>query len=82
VDRADDDFVRRAREVPGVITLELTPFAGGVVVDIEIEPTDTSVTELLRAVSSNGVTVHEIRFEEPRPMEVFTEITQGSDIGE
>jgi ABC-2 type transport system ATP-binding protein len=76
VDRADDAFVARTRAVPGVTTVELTPFVGGVIMDVEIEPTPTSVTELLRAVSSNGANVHEIRFEEPRPMEVFTDLTQ------
>ena len=48
-------------------------------VEVEIEPTDDrSISELLRAVSGNGVTVRAFTFEEPRPMEVFTDITRSN----
>ena len=47
------------------------------IVEVEIEPTDDrSITELLRAVSGNGVIVRSFTFEEPRPMDTFTDITQ------
>jgi ABC-2 type transport system ATP-binding protein len=82
VDRADESFLARTRAVPGLTNLTVTPVADGVIIDVEIEPTPSSVTELLRVVSSNGVTVREIRFEEPRPVEVFTDITRAFDDNE
>jgi len=48
--------------------------------EVEIEATDDrSITELLRAVSGNGIVVRSFTYEEPRPMEVFSDSTQSSD---
>ena len=83
VDRSDELLIARVRAVPGVTTVATTDVHDGVTVEVEIEPTDDrSITELLRAVSGNGVTVRAFTFEEPRPMEVFTDITQSNSTDE
>lgn len=79
VDRSDESLLERVRAVPGVTTVATQDVHDGVSLEVEIEPTDDrSITELLRAVSVNGVTVRAFTFEEPKPMEVFTDITQSS----
>ena len=77
VDKSDEALLQRVRAVPGVTTVVAVDVPGGVNVEVEIEPTnERSVTELMRAVSDNGVVVRSFTFDEPRPMEVFTDITQ------
>ena len=77
VDRVDDALLERMNAVPGVTTIATSEVHDGVTLEIEIEPTDDrSITALLRAASADGVTVRAFTFEEPRPMEVFTDITQ------
>jgi len=80
VDRSDEALLTRVKAVPGVTTVATVQAHNGVVVEVEIEPTDDrSITELLRAVSGNGIVVRSFTYEEPRPMEVFSDITQSSD---
>ena len=79
VDKTDDALIARVAAVPGVTTVSTADIHDGVVLEVEIEPTDDrSISELLRAVSSNGVVVRSFSYEEPRPMEVFTDITQSN----
>jgi ABC-2 type transport system ATP-binding protein len=79
VDRIDEALMSRMHAVPGVTTIEQVAVHDGVTLQIEIEPTDDrSITELLRAASSDGITVRAFTFEEPKPMEVFTDITQAA----
>ena len=80
VDRTDDALMARMLAVPGVTTVDLTEVHDGVTLEVELEPTDDrSITELLRAASSDGIIVRAFTFEEPKPMEVFTDITQDND---
>jgi ABC-2 type transport system ATP-binding protein len=77
VDRTDDALLARMRAVPGLTTIDFTEVHDGITMEVEIEPTDDrSITELLRAASSDGITVRSFTHEEPKPMEVFTDITQ------
>jgi ABC-2 type transport system ATP-binding protein len=77
VDRTDDALLARMRSVPGVTGIEMQDVYDGVTLEVELEPTDDrSITELLRAASSDGIIVRAFSFEEPKPMEVFTDITQ------
>jgi len=79
VDRSDESLLARVAAVPGVTTVATVDVHNGVIVEVEIEPTDDrSITELLRAVSGNGVIVRSFTFEEPRPMDTFTDITQAT----
>ena len=79
VDKTDDALLARIAAVPGVTTVATSDIFGGVVLEVEIEPTDDrSISELMRAVSANGVVVRSFSYEEPRPMEVFTDITNSS----
>ena len=79
VDKTDDALLARVAAVPGVTTVSTVDIHDGVVVEVEIEPTDDrSISELMRAVSANGVVVRSFSYEEPRPMEVFTDITQSN----
>jgi ABC-2 type transport system ATP-binding protein len=79
VDRSDASLLARVAAVPGVTTVATVDIHNGVIVEVEIEPTDDrSITELLRAVSGNGVIVRSFTFEEPRPMDTFTDITQAT----
>jgi ABC-2 type transport system ATP-binding protein len=82
VDRSDEAPLARVNAVPGVTTVSTSDTHEGVVLDVELEPTgDRTVTDMLRAVSADGITVRAVRFEEPRPMEVFTDITQSGSNG-
>ena len=77
VDKTDDALLARVKAVPGVTTCASVDVHDGAIVSVEIEPTDDrSITELLRAVSGNGVVVRSFTYEEPKPMEVFADITQ------
>jgi len=79
VDRTDESLLARVAAVPGVTTIATVDVHNGVIVEVEIEPTDDrSITELLRAISGNGVIVRSFTFEEPRPMDTFTDITQAT----
>ncbi len=79
VDKTDDALLARVASVPGVTTVSTSDLHDGVMLEVEIEPTDDrSISELLRAVSANGVVVRSFSYEEPRPMEVFTDITNAS----
>jgi len=77
VDKTDEALLQRVRAVPGVTTVVTSDVPNGVSVEVESEPTsDRSITERLRAVSDNGVVVRSFTYDEPRTMEVFTDITQ------
>ncbi|MDQ2817036.1 MAG: ABC transporter ATP-binding protein [Candidatus Eremiobacteraeota bacterium] len=76
VDRADDEMLARTRAIPGVVRFDVTPSADGVVLGVEVQPTGTALTQLLRAVSSNGVLVRNLKSQEARPLEVFADLTK------
>ncbi|MBC5825231.1 MAG: ABC transporter ATP-binding protein [Candidatus Eremiobacteraeota bacterium] len=76
VDRIDDAIMARTRAIAGLARLDAAPCADGFVLDVEVEQSGPALTELLRAVSANGVTVRNLVSQEARPLEVFTDLTR------
>jgi len=82
VDRTDDELLARTRAVTGLLGLEVRNAAEGVLLHVLLNADPRALTELLRAVSANGVCVSAIRPQERRPAEIFADlISEGFDAG-
>jgi ABC-2 type transport system ATP-binding protein len=79
VDHASDSMLAFVRAVPGVIRLETKPQLHGVLMEMELTPATSSLSEIFRAVSANGVSVLSFRAKEPRPVDIFAELTRSDD---
>jgi len=79
VDQLDDALVERAKAIPGLSLFESSISAEGFVLDIEIAPSELSLTQLLSAVSSNGATVRAFRTEAVRPIDIFSDLIRVTD---
>ena len=79
VDHASDNMLAVVRAVPGVMRLETKPQLHGVFLEMELSPATSSLSEILRAVSANGVSVLSFRAKEPRPVDIFAELTRPDD---
>jgi ABC-2 type transport system ATP-binding protein len=73
-DRTDDALVARARAVDGVRSLSQAPHAGGVRMRVELDEREATLTELLRAVSANGICVRSVEPENATPFEAFARV--------
>jgi ABC-2 type transport system ATP-binding protein len=71
VDRSDDALLGRTRAVSGLLELRVSGAAPAVLLDVLLAREPQALTELLRAVSANGVCVSSVRPQEPRPAEIF-----------
>ena len=76
LDHVDDELLERTREVPGVVNSVVRPQVDGVLLEIEMDPVSRSLTDLMRAVCSNGSSILELRSIAPKPVEVFRELTR------
>jgi len=74
VDRTDDDLVARTRAVPGLLELEVASDGDGMQLNVRLDAEPRTLTELLRAVSANGVCVSSIRPQERTPADVFADL--------
>lgn len=78
VDHVDAALLERTRNVPGVRALQMLD-AAVPVFTVEFDEDHPSLTPLLRAVSANGVSVLDIRPDDPPPSEVFSELVSRGD---
>jgi ABC-2 type transport system ATP-binding protein len=71
LDDIDDDFVARVRRVPSMVRVDVQRSALGVDVEIELQASSRGLTDVLRALSSDGFVLR--RFGEilPEPMDTF-----------
>jgi ABC-2 type transport system ATP-binding protein len=74
VDRIDDAFIARLRELPGFVGLTLSDDPGVNGFDIEIRRVSLSLSALLQAVSSDGVDVLSIERQNAAPADIFADL--------
>jgi len=74
IDRTDDELIARTRAVPGLVHLEIASDGERAQLNVELDAEPRTLTELLRAVSANGVCVASIRPQERRPADVFADL--------
>jgi ABC-2 type transport system ATP-binding protein len=78
-DRADDALLARAQSVPGVGEVSLVPHNDGARMQVDLDDEPRTLTELLHAVSSNGVCVARVEPDAVTPLEIFTGLATGAD---
>jgi ABC-type multidrug transport system ATPase subunit len=78
VDKLDEDVVARIRGVQGFIELSISHEAGAIRFDIELARVARSLSELLRAVSSDGVNVISVIRQSAAPADIFADIVRGN----
>ena len=76
VDHASEEMLERMRAVPGVVRLELKPQLHSVSLEVELSPATSSLSDIFRTVSANGVSVLSFRAKQARPMDIFAELTR------
>jgi ABC-2 type transport system ATP-binding protein len=82
INKLDDALVTRAKAIPGLSSFASSESSEGYVLDIELSPSERSLTELLSAISSNGATVHAFRTEAVRPIDIFSDLVRVTDTDE
>ena len=82
IDQLDDALVARAKAIPGLSSFESAQTPEGFVLDIELAPSERSLTDLLGAISSNGATVHAFRSEAVRPIDIFSDLVRVTEADE
>jgi ABC-2 type transport system ATP-binding protein len=75
IDMLDDALVARVSSVPGVIGFSHAPAGSGTCLSIDLDQDSRTLTNVLRAVSANGVSVRSIRPDTVRPAEIFSRLT-------
>jgi ABC-2 type transport system ATP-binding protein len=76
LDEVDEALLLQAKQVAGVVSAEREPGSEGVLLHVEMQPEAESLTNLMRALCSNGTNVREMRPIDPQPVEVFRELMQ------
>jgi ABC-2 type transport system ATP-binding protein len=71
VDRVDGSLLERTRAVPGLLELLMTDEPGGVALRVALDAHPRTLTNLLQAVSANGISIASVRPKDPRPADVF-----------
>jgi ABC-2 type transport system ATP-binding protein len=71
VDRVDASLLARTRAVPGLLELATTDEPGGVALRVSLDAHPRTLTNLLQAVSANGISIGSVRPKDPRPADVF-----------
>jgi ABC-2 type transport system ATP-binding protein len=77
VDRTDAALLERTRAVTGLHDLRIDANGPGVSLLVELDRGANSLTELLRAVSANGISVVAVRPHEPAAAAVFADLVRG-----
>lgn len=76
LDSFDDTLLHRTKAVVGVVAADVRPYDGGVYLEVEMQPEPRALTDLMRALCSNGSLVREMRPVEVKPVDVFRELTR------
>jgi ABC-2 type transport system ATP-binding protein len=78
VDRTDEALLARTRAVSGLRDLRVAADGSAVCLYAELDRGATALTELLRAVSANGISVISVRPEEPAAADVFADLVSAA----
>jgi len=76
VDRTDAALLERTRAVSGLRDLRVAPDGSSVCLHAELDRSANSLTDLLRAVSANGISVLAVRPEEAAAADVFADLVK------
>ena len=79
LDRIDAPLLARVNAAPGVLGCDVTTAGSETELRVTLDTGGRSLTELLRAVSANGVAVTAIRDEGLRASELFARLTEAAD---
>jgi ABC-2 type transport system ATP-binding protein len=80
IDRSDASLLARTRAVTGLVDVQVAGEEPNVLLNVVLGPEPHALTELLRAVSANGICVTSVRPQERRPVEIFADlISEGPD---
>jgi ABC-2 type transport system ATP-binding protein len=75
LDRIDAQFIERIRVVPGLIGYSTAPTAGGLQLSLDMDDDPRTLTDLLHAVSANGISITRVQPANVRPIDVFARLT-------
>ena len=78
LDHVDDDLIARVRAVDGVRDLQLRELPNGVSVQLDLDRSDRTLSDLVRTLSTNGFLLRAFGPVEPPPVEVFKRVTDGA----
>jgi ABC-2 type transport system ATP-binding protein len=76
LDRVDEDLLARTRSIAGFAGLDVASSAAGVTMTIRLDPSDSALGDLMRAVTSNGAVLRDFRPVEVHPVEIFKSVVQ------
>jgi ABC-2 type transport system ATP-binding protein len=75
LDRVDDELLERMRKVPGLLRYTSEQLDDGVCLSVDMDEDPRTLTNLLHAVSGNGVSISCVKPETLRPVDVFAHLT-------
>jgi ABC-2 type transport system ATP-binding protein len=70
-DEVDASVIARTRNVAGLRELRVEPYRNGVRMVVELDEAPRALTDLLRAVSQNGVSVTHVEADEVNPFQIY-----------
>lgn len=76
-DRIDAELLARTRAVAGVREAVVEPQESGVRLRVELDDGARTLTELLRAVSTNGVAVRHVEPDDASPFRIYADLVLG-----
>jgi ABC-2 type transport system ATP-binding protein len=81
LDGIDEDLLARTRSIRGFESIAITNEANGVKLTVTVQISDSSLTDLLRALTANGRVLRDFRPVESQPADVFKNVMQvGTDV--
>jgi ABC-2 type transport system ATP-binding protein len=78
VDKLDDDMITRMRGVQGFVELLISHGDDVICFDVEIARVARSLSELLHAITSDGVNVISVLRQSATPADIFADIVRGN----
>ena len=81
LDRHDAQLLARVRAVAGVLGVATSGTDSEIRLDVHIDEQPHTLTDLLHAVSSNGVAIGDVRPQDPELFDVFAALTGTASVG-
>jgi len=80
LDEVDDDLLTRTRSIRGFEAVDIAREPDGVRLTVTVQASDSSLADLMRALTANGRVLRDFRPIEPQPVDVFkTAVQLGND---
>ena len=71
LDQVDDDLLARTRSIRGFEAMDIAHEPDSVRLTVTVQASDSSLTDLMRALTANGRVLRDFRPIEPHPVDVF-----------